>query len=266
MKAIVLAGGYWTRLLPLTKNTPKQLLQVNKKPIIDYAIDKVIKLWITDITVVSNDKFYKQFQARAQNHKYSKYIKTINDQTKSNEDRLWAIWDIQYVIDQEQIDDDVLVIWSDNIFKFELAKTYQLFKKTNKTTVIGFDVQDIDLAKKYGIISVDDTHKVTDFLEKPQNPPSTLVAICVYFYPKHIIPQIQEYLQIWQKTLNTEQYNKRKDSPGNFPARLIDKDWVYAQTHKEKRYDVWGFESLKAAKEEYWETNIDIENIKQWTQ
>jgi len=251
MKAIILAGGYGTRLLPLTKNTPKQLLQINNRPIIDYVMDKVINIGITDITVISNDKFYPQFQDRAQNHEYSKHIKTLNDNTKSNEDRLWAIGDIQFVIDSENINDDILVIGSDNIFKFWLEKAYNLFQKTNKTTIIWFDVQDQELAKKYGIIAIDDNNKVTKFIEKPQNPPSTLVAICVYFYPKHIIPLISKYLQEWKQNLNTEKYNKRKDSAWNLPARLLNQDWVYAQTHKEKRFDVGWFESLESARKEY---------------
>jgi len=41
MKAIILVAGYATRLYPLTINTPKALLPINKKPIIDYIMEKI---------------------------------------------------------------------------------------------------------------------------------------------------------------------------------------------------------------------------------
>jgi len=41
MKAIILAAGYATRLYPLTINTPKPLLEINGKPILDYICDEI---------------------------------------------------------------------------------------------------------------------------------------------------------------------------------------------------------------------------------
>ena len=41
MKAVILAAGYATRLYPLTKNTPKALLPINRKPIIDYIMEQI---------------------------------------------------------------------------------------------------------------------------------------------------------------------------------------------------------------------------------
>jgi glucose-1-phosphate thymidylyltransferase len=62
MKAIILAAGYATRLYPLTKDTPKPLLEIKGRPIIDYIIDKLVKLKSLDeVFVVTNDKFFKSF-------------------------------------------------------------------------------------------------------------------------------------------------------------------------------------------------------------
>ncbi|MDD2653604.1 MAG: sugar phosphate nucleotidyltransferase, partial [Candidatus Omnitrophica bacterium] len=41
MKAIILAAGYATRLYPLTKNFPKPLIEVKKKPILTYIVEKI---------------------------------------------------------------------------------------------------------------------------------------------------------------------------------------------------------------------------------
>jgi glucose-1-phosphate thymidylyltransferase len=62
MKSIILAAGYATRLWPLTKDTPKPLLDVQGKPIADYLVDKISEIKeIDEIFVVTNDKFYPNF-------------------------------------------------------------------------------------------------------------------------------------------------------------------------------------------------------------
>ncbi|MFH1355207.1 MAG: sugar phosphate nucleotidyltransferase, partial [Candidatus Omnitrophota bacterium] len=44
MKALILAAGYATRLYPLTRNRPKPLLKLGKKPIVERIIDKIDSL------------------------------------------------------------------------------------------------------------------------------------------------------------------------------------------------------------------------------
>ena len=62
MDSIILAAGYATRLHPLTENTPKPLLKVAGKPIIEHIIGKLEELEIIDkIYIVTNDKFEKNF-------------------------------------------------------------------------------------------------------------------------------------------------------------------------------------------------------------
>ena len=69
MKAIILVAGYATRLYPLTLNTPKALLPINGKAIVDYIIDQIEKIDdIDEIYVVTNHKFSNNFNVWAKNH------------------------------------------------------------------------------------------------------------------------------------------------------------------------------------------------------
>src|SRR5690625_1132487 len=122
MKAIILAAGYATRLFPLTKNRAKPLLEVGGKTILDHIMEKVEKVAeIDEVFLVTNNKFSQSFIDWRDAYHGDKPIKVINDQTLSNEDRLGAIADMQYVIKQEALDDDVMVLAGDNLFDFELT-------------------------------------------------------------------------------------------------------------------------------------------------
>ena len=54
MKGIILAGGSGTRLYPITKNTPKPMLKINKKPHLENVIDKLIEEGFQNITLCLN--------------------------------------------------------------------------------------------------------------------------------------------------------------------------------------------------------------------
>ena len=58
MKVLILAGGYGTRLYPLVKDTPKVLLEVNGKTLVNYIIDRVKDIdSLNEVIVVTNDKY-----------------------------------------------------------------------------------------------------------------------------------------------------------------------------------------------------------------
>src|SRR5690554_4677538 len=121
MKCLILAAGYATRLYPLTKDTPKPLLQVAGKTILERLLDKISVIEKIDhVYVVTNARFAQAFEDWVGGYQYSKPITVINDGTTSNENRLGAIGDIQYVLEQTKINDDLMVLAGDNLFDFDL--------------------------------------------------------------------------------------------------------------------------------------------------
>lgn len=117
MQAIILAGGYGTRLYPLTINAPKPMIQVGGKPMIEYLVEKLQKLpEIHEIFIVSNNKFSHVFDEWLEKSTY-KSIHIINDGTMSNEDRLGSIGDIHYVMEHAAITEDVIILGGDNLIE-----------------------------------------------------------------------------------------------------------------------------------------------------
>lgn len=196
MKALILAAGYATRLYPLTKEYPKSLLLVGQRPIIDYIIDKLAVLdELDEIFVVTNSKFISKFKNWSKTQRIKKRLTIIDDLTKDENHKRGAIGDIGFAINDRKIKNDLLVIGGDNLFDKGLLDFVSFAKKKELHPTIGiFDIKDISKADKYGVVKLDDNRRIIDFKEKSKNPNSTLVAMCLYYFPKEKLSLIKEYL------------------------------------------------------------------------
>ncbi|MCH8329459.1 MAG: nucleotidyltransferase family protein [Nanoarchaeota archaeon] len=241
MDAIILAAGYAVRLYPLTENTPKPLLKVAGKPIVEHIINKLEELDIINkIYIVTNDKFEQNFIEWLHNFDAKKSIEIINDRTKSNDDRLGALGDVRYVIDTKKITDDIAVIAGDNIFEFSLNDVIDLFKKKESNIVVLHDVKNLELAKQYGVVEVKDS-TVINFEEKPAQPKSTLISTGIYLFPKETLPLIKKYIDD----------GNSPDKTGSFIEWLHKRDKVYAYVTDKPWYDIGNIEQLEKANKHF---------------
>ena len=244
MKILVLTAGYATRLYPLTLNTPKPLLKVGGKPMIDRILEKcACQAGVDGIYVVTNGKFFDSFKAWAEKADYKAKISVINDNTFTNETRLGAIKDIELAADRMNIDDDLLVVAGDNLFEFDIKKLIGFGKKNSDgITIALYDIKDIGSASRYGVVSVDKANLVTDFEEKPKAPKSTLVSTGVYFIPKGKVATIKKYIS---------SPGTKPDQPGYYISWMAKFDKVYGLAFREDWYDIGDIESYRKADEEY---------------
>jgi len=242
VKAIVLAAGYATRLYPLTIDTPKPLLEVKDSPIIEHIIKKIEEIKeVNEIFIVTNAKFYEHFEKWKGNFQSLITIKIINDQTTSNEGRLGSLGDIKFVLENENVDDDILVIAGDNLFEFSLRGAFNIFKEKNKSVVVLYDVKDYELAKQYGIVQIDKDKKMIGFQEKPKKPKSTLSSTGVYIYPKIVKDGLIKYVE----------ENGQNDKAGNFLEVLHKNDEVYCYITEKRWIDIGTLDQLKKARKEF---------------
>ena len=109
MNVLILAAGYATRLYPLTLNKAKPLLVVGGKPIIEWLVDNLAGIPdLETIYVVTNDKFAVDFQAWSESYqkRHPEFkFKIINDGSTSDDDKLGAIGDINFVVTRENLSD-----------------------------------------------------------------------------------------------------------------------------------------------------------------
>ena len=142
MKLVVLAAGYATRLYPLTLDRPKALLEVGGRPMIDHVLERLAGAPEIDAAyVVTNSKFAGQFRAWAD--RAGGAVSIVDDGTTSEDDRLGAIGDLDLVIRTERLDDDLVVVASDNLFSEPVAEFVRFGRERAAPVVAVYDVRDL---------------------------------------------------------------------------------------------------------------------------
>ena len=243
MKALILAAGYGTRLASVIKDTPKPLIPVGDRPLVDYVVDKLQDITaLTEIVVVSNNKFTPHFEQWAQSRGGRLPIRVVNDGTNTPEERLGSVGDIEFVWKKETLLDDWLIIGGDNLFDGDLSRFVDFaISKIPAVTIGIYDIHDIKAATKFGVLGIDAAQKVISFQEKPENPASSLITMCLYYFSKETLVYLNEYLSV----------SKAVDAAGSYIKWLSEKKSVYGFQFTGKWYDIGSIESLEEARAHY---------------
>lgn len=240
MKCLILAAGYATRLYPLTENFPKPLLEVGDKTILDWLVDDIDNAgFVDEYVVISNHKFAHHFDDWAKTKKQK--ITVVDDGTSTNETRLGAVKDIQYAIDQLNLDDDMLVIAGDNVLDFSLTKFIEYSKDKNTSCIMRYYEPDEKKLLKCGVVTIDESDKILNMTEKSPNPATHWCCPPFYYYTKSDAKLVQKGIDSGCGT----------DAPGSYIAWLCKQTTVHAMEMPGKRYDIGNLESYEKVKSEY---------------
>lgn len=247
MKCVILCGGYSTRLYPLTLNNHKALLPVKGKPLLNYLMNKVELIEdVDEVFIITNDKFYNDFLKWAEDFSFNKKIKIINDDTKTNETRLGGLGDLNFVLEKENINDNLLVLLGDNLFDFDFNRIVDSFKVKNKNIIGLYDIKDISKSRNFGILEVDSDGRIISFEEKPENPKSTLISTGIYLYTKNELEKIREYMKT----------DLPKEGPGYLIPYFLESQNIYGFVVDGSWYDIGTKEAYEEVNREWSEETI----------
>lgn len=238
---MILAGGYAKRLWPITLTQSKALLRVGNKPVIEYIMENLEKTNVTEVIISTNQKFEKDFNQWIERYspKTQKMIRLFVESTDSEENKYGVLRGISYLIEKEEINEDCLIIAGDNLFDFEINDLLKFYHENRGFVVAVYNIDSKEKAKLYGVVNIDDKQRITQFIEKPSLPTSTLVSTCCYVIPKDIFYLISEYLK--QENVN--------DAPGHFLQWVHKRIPVYAFSFEGHWFDIGDKEILKKAEE-----------------
>ncbi|MFC1785153.1 sugar phosphate nucleotidyltransferase, partial [Candidatus Neomarinimicrobiota bacterium] len=130
MKAIILAAGVARRLYPLTLDTPKSLLKINNKRIIDYQLNALRAVGVKDIVLVLG--YYKELfiDHLEKNHGDFK-LSVITNHHFFETNTSYSVW----LSKKFAQDDDILLMNADVLFPIELLKRLLGSKQKNLLAV-----------------------------------------------------------------------------------------------------------------------------------
>ncbi|MEZ3115263.1 sugar phosphate nucleotidyltransferase [Halobaculum sp. MBLA0147] len=227
MEAVVLAGGYATRMWPITRHRPKMFLPLGEETVIDGVFaDLEADDRIDEVYVSTNERFADEFEAYLADSAFEKPQVSVEDTTAESE-KFGVVGALAQLIDREDVDDDLLVIAGDNLLSFDVAEFVDFFVDAGTPTLAAYDVGSRERAKSYGLVELDGT-EVVDFQEKPDDPNSTLVSIACYAFPRDTLPSFDTYLS----------NDNNPDEPGWFVQWLQSRQSVNAFTFDGAWYDI----------------------------
>ncbi|HKJ57766.1 MAG TPA: NDP-sugar synthase, partial [Halobacteriales archaeon] len=236
MDAVVLAGGYATRLWPITKHRPKMLLPVGESTVIDRIFAEIESDdRIDDVYVSTNERFADDFRRHLAESDYEKPELSVED-TNAESEKFGVVGALAQLVEREGIETDTLVIAGDNLISFAVADFLDFFETKGSPCLAAYDVGSRERAKSYGLVTLDGD-QVVDFQEKPDQPKSTLVSIACYGFPAETLGQLSAYLDD----------DNNPDEPGWFLEWLHTREPVHAFTFDGAWFDIGTPESYLEA-------------------
>ncbi len=216
LKAVILAAGRGTRMLPLTYTRPKHMLPVAGKPLLEHIIDFLRGNKITEITLVvrhMKEHIIKHFNDGSRFNVHISYV----EQEPGN---LGLAHAVSCAKESMKGEDDFVVMLGDVLVKLDMAKMLEQHNSTGaKATIALATVED---PRPFGVATLDDRLRVKKLVEKPKVPASNYVVAGLYVFNQEILDVIKSLKPSWRGELELTDAMQRlieQNSPVyGFPA------------------------------------------------
>ena len=241
MEAVILAGGFATRLHPLTRDWAKPLLDVAGQTCLDRIIGRLRPLaehGLTRVVVVTNTKFVDAFEAAIRGMDLPFEAVAVDNGVTSEGTKRGAVGDMAFGAAHLKGGEDFWVLAGDNLFEFDLAQVWADYQaRGRRPTVLLSEVATIQEAAKFNNLELGANGKILRFVEKPAEPWSRLFAVCVYVFPQDVSRALRDYLRA----------GENPDNAGSFIAWLAARRPVLTQKPSGSWFDIGSIEELEDA-------------------
>ena len=175
MDAVIPAAGRGSRLGALTTDRPKGLVDVAGRPLLAYALNAAVEAGVDELLVVIGyegaqivDRFGDTFEGVP--------ITYVHQPEQLG---------LGHAVAQAEpyVDGQFLVVNGDNVFREGVRGAVEAAEEPGVDGVLGVETVSREVARTTGVIRRDDAGRVVGIVEKPAEPPSTLVTTGCYVLP-----------------------------------------------------------------------------------
>ena len=182
MKVLLLAAGLGTRLKPITNNLPKCLVPINGKPLLEYWLENLTKIGLTEF-LINTHYFNAKVEDFIHKSKYKAMVTLVYEEKLLN--TAGTILENRDFFQQK--DEPFMIVHADNLCFCDFNAFIQSHKTRDKNTEITMMLFKTDTPSSCGIVELDKNNVVQKFHEKVKNPPSNLANGAVYICENSIL-------------------------------------------------------------------------------
>ncbi|MEK7478920.1 MAG: nucleotidyltransferase family protein [Patescibacteria group bacterium] len=232
MKAVILAGGHGTRLRPITYEIPKPLVPVKKKPIIGHLIDFFHTHGIEKTAILAgrmHENDFEKWREAWKGEESHGNVEVFYEETPRG-----TFGGMELL--REWLGNEPFVLTNGDELKDCNLKELQEFH-AGHDGVGTIWLTEVSNAHEYGV-PILDGHTITEFLEKPENPPSNFINSGLYIFD----PEVFDYADFSRNEVSIER--------DIFP-RLAREGKLYGHKLEGRWYDCGNLERWEKAIKEW---------------
>ena len=237
MKGVILAGGWGSRLAPLTRITNKHLLPLYDRPMVTYAVEALVQAGVEELMLVAGGTHAGEFfRLLGNGEEYG-----IDRLFYAYQERPGGIAQALGLAERFVGGDRCCVLLADNVFERPLGPVVERFAAQERGARVVLSQMDDDEHLRHLGVAELNGEQIVRIVEKPVEPPSRYAVTGVYFYDGQVWEILPTLDPSGRGELEITDLNSWYAERGELEADVLDGFWGDAGESIDAYYAVSDF-------------------------